>query len=269
MIFGYMISNIGEDQPVSCDAHGIPWPTLSPWNSQGLSIIEAKSHLTNSPWILLNKVYRAEYLQVFVKEVRLSASFTCDWTRPYSRSSFSDTEEPPNLTEPNQVLKVLQLITHRFNITAPDAGLHASSTNLLSRIKSISLSYEYYGSFFERGFGKTDRRRFPCKGFLTSPLKLLRQYHDEYNIPAGRLSININYGDPTWTIMACINRMDFERCVFGPFFSLTPIEAAIHVNDHDASVTAIDKKLEILEDDVQSILEKLRIKYPGRHSHLS
>jgi hypothetical protein len=44
IIFGYMISNNGEDQPVSYDAYDIPWPTLSLWNTQGLSIIDA-SHI--------------------------------------------------------------------------------------------------------------------------------------------------------------------------------------------------------------------------------
>jgi hypothetical protein len=181
----------------------------------------------------------------------------------------SDTEEPLNLIELNQVLEVLQLITHRFSITAPDAGSHTSSTTPLSHTKSISLDYEYHGSFFERGFGKTERRRFPHKGSLTSPLKLLRQCHNECGVPAGRLSIRINYGDPTWTIMACIGTMSCERHSFDPFFSLAPIEAAIHVNDYVASKAEIDNRLEVLEEDVWQIIRKLRVDYQEDHPRLS
>jgi hypothetical protein len=255
MIFEYMIQNTIESykqQP----CYTFPLVACNQINTQGISVIDAKSHLIRSPWITLNKQYCAEYLQVFVREVELTARFTSQLTRP--RFGIIRTE-PHRLTEPKDVL---QLITHRFNLAGPYAGIDTRSQTLLSRIKSVCLSYHYWGSFFERGFGRTDRRDFPIDDFLTSPLKILRQCHEHYKIPAEKLSIQISYGDPSWTVLACLALLDGGR---HSVVSLCPVQAQIYVDNRDASVAVIDCELEVLREAVGQIIEKMRIRYPQSH----
>jgi hypothetical protein len=257
MIFGYMVHNaIESHKQQSC--HGIPLVARNEINTQGLSVDDAKSHLISSPWITLNKKYCAEYLQVFVREVNLTARFKSYWTRPQLGHTCGITM-PHRWTEPKVVL---QLITHRFNLAGPYAGIDTRSQTLLSHIKSVCLSYRYWCSFFERGFGRTDDRQFPIDDFLTSPLKALRQCHEHYKIPAERLSIHISYGDPSLTILACLALLDGGR---HSVVSLSPVQAQIYVDNHDASVAAIDCELEVLRDAVGQIIEKMRIRYPQAH----
>jgi hypothetical protein len=125
--------------------------------------------------------------------------FNC---RLWSNSEDSRDSECARLDEPKDILRP---ITHHMNIAGPSAGIEASSKMLLSSIKGICFSYHYHPCYFERGFVKTERRRFPPKDFLKKPLEKLRQYHDDFDIPSNKLSININYGDPGWNVLASVN----------------------------------------------------------------
>jgi hypothetical protein len=255
IIFGYMIQSTIESH-IRLPDYDVPCVLRNEIHTQGLSVYDAKSHLTNSPWVALNKKYCAEYLQAFVRVVELRARFTTQCANLHLASRRTTTE-PHRLTEPKDVL---ELIAHRFNIAGPYVGIDTSSKTLLSRIKSISLSFHYWGSFFERGFGKTDRRQYPYNDFLAYPLKLLRQYHEDYDIPANKLSIHISYGDPSWTVEACLGYLD--RNAPHRVVSLSAVQAQIHVNDRDASIAATDRELEVLREAVEQIIQKMRIRYP-------
>jgi hypothetical protein len=254
MIFGYMIQNYIESQ-IELPDYGLPHAYRNDFHTLGLSAYGAKEHLTKSPWITLNKQYCAEYLQAFVREVELTARFSCIYTR-----HFSESDKGRWLVQ-----DVLPLITSRFNIAGPHAGIDTSSKALISRIKGICFSYHYYGSFFARGFSRTELRRFPDKGFLTKPLKLLRQYHEDYNIPANKLSIHISYGDPAWNILACLRELERNTLPAVPqcVVSIHAVQVQIYVDGYDASVADIDRKIEVLRVGVGKIIERMRVKYPS------
>jgi hypothetical protein len=155
------------------------------FHTEGLNAQNASAHLINSPWVTLNQQYCAEYLQAFVREVELRERFVCLYPAR------------PGITRVTDIKDSLQLITSRYDIAGLYTDIDTLSRMLLSRIKRICLSYHCENSFFQRGFGKTDRRVFPHKDFLTRPLEALRRYHNDYNIPSNMLSIHISYGDPS------------------------------------------------------------------------
>lgn len=233
IIFGYMVQNTIESyrRPINHDA---PVSTRNDFRMDGLDTSDAQTHLISSPWVTLNKQYCAEYLQVFVREGELRRRFTS----PYRR--FTKSQQLAEL------IRVLQLVTQRFDIASRSADIEKSSKTLVSRIKRICFSYYYRGSYFETGFGKPERREYPRDGFLQIPLASLRQLREDYDIPSNRLFININYGDPSWTVLACLglpNSSDAPKYVA----SLRPVRARIQVDDYDASIVAIDKELEVLK----------------------
>jgi len=258
MIFTYMIQDTTESYMEPPD-YGVG--VLSNENqTQGLDASNARKHLTNSPWITLNKQYCAEYLQIFVKEAELRKRYRSRSRRLWTHiPSYSNSvTEPKQLAELNNVLK---LITQRFDIAGPYAGTEMSRKMLVSRIKGICLSYHYRGSYFERGFGKTERREYPCDGFLENPMRHLRQLHEDYNIPSNRLSISISYGDPSWTILACLglpSSSDAPKYVA----SLRAVRVRIQVDDYDASVIAIDKELEVLKKALGAVIRDIHIAFP-------
>jgi hypothetical protein len=188
-----------------------------------------------------------------VREVELRVRFNC---RLWSNSEDSRDSECARLDEPKDILRP---ITHHMNIAGPSAGIEASSKMLLSSIKGICFSYHYHPCYFERGFVKTERRRFPPKDFLKKPLEKLRQYHDDFDIPSNKLSININYGDPGWNVLACIGELDrsWPPRTRHVIISLSPVQLQIQVNDYDASVAAIDRELEVSKVAMDKIIEKI------------
>jgi hypothetical protein len=219
------------------------------FHTEGLNAQNASAHLINSPWVTLNQQYCAEYLQAFVREVELRERFVCLYPAR------------PGITRVTDIKDSLQLITSRYDIAGLYTDIDTLSRMLLSRIKGICLSYHYENTFFQRGFGKTDRRVFPHKDFLTRPLEALRRYHNDYNIPSNKLSIYISYGDPSWTILTCLEKLDkgFPHRVV----SLDAVQAKIYVDHHDASVSAIDRELEVLRAGVARIIEKMHVKFPS------
>jgi hypothetical protein len=258
MIFAYMI----QDLIVS---HMEPPPGSSvnvlsdEFQAQGLDTGTARTHLISSPW-LLNKQYCAEYLQVFVAQTELRTRFTSRWRTINTKHL----ERVTQLLELAELRKVLGLITHRFNIAGPYAGIETSSKLLLSRIKGICFSYHYHGSYFLRGDVNPESRRLPRNDFLTSPLRLLRYYHENYNIPSNRLSIHISYGEPSQAILKCLEHLEPGR-TDSHKVSLRAMQAQIQVDDYDASVAAIDKELLVLHKAVGKITEELHVKFPAPH----
>lgn len=258
IIFAYMIQDTIESHMKLSEYSNCVF--RHQYQIQGLHASAATAHLTSSPWVTLNKQYCVEYLQVFVRNVELRERFTSPYRRwRASTSSYSD-----DVTEPKRLTaleKVLKLITQRFDIAGPYAGIETSSRMLVSRIRGVCLSYTYWRSYFERGFGKTERREFPCEGFLKGPLKCLRRLHEHYNIPSNKLSIKINYGDPSWTVLACLglpNSSDAPKYVV----SLRPVRAHIQVDDYNSSVVAIDKELEVLKKTLGEVIRDIRIAFP-------
>jgi len=249
IIFGYMIRNTIKShlKPPGNSICSIQ----DDFQSQSLDTGAVRAHLITSPWVTLNKQYCAEYLEIFVREVELRTCFT----RP--RRAI----EPLELREPR---KVLQLISHRFSIAGPHAGIEISSKKLLSRINGICFSYQYPGLYFKRGFGTEERRQYPHKDFLKAPLRLLRQYHEDSNIPSNRLSIEISYGDPSCAFLACLAYLD--PGMSDPHtVSFKAVQARIQVDNHDASVAVIDAELQVLREAVGDLAQRLRSRYSMRH----
>lgn len=138
-------------------------------------------------------------------------------------------------------------------------GTKAPREALFPYTKGICFSYYYYGDFFKIGFGKWDSRKYPSKDCFVKPAKKLRRYHEEFNIPSGRLSIYIWYGDPSESILACLQTLDKLR---HSVESLHSLHARIFVNDYDASVLTIDSELDVLRKAFAKIIDKMRIRYP-------
>ncbi|KAH0371889.1 hypothetical protein KCU65_g1591, partial [Aureobasidium melanogenum] len=202
-----------------------------------------KSHLISSPWITLNKQYCVEYLGVFLKQVEVHGGI-------------------PDARKTDLLEDTLQLTNNRFNIAAAHTGTKVAKEALFPHMKGICSNYYYECSWFERGFGKTERRRRPTtKDWFVEPVEMFRRYHEEYNIPASRLSIDIWYGDPSWSVKACLQEVDKEQ-PYHSVISLRPLHAKILVNDYDASIATIDGEIEVLREAFGKIIEKMRIRYP-------
>jgi hypothetical protein len=264
MIFGYMIQNTIESQ-IELPDYGLPHMYRNEFHTLGFSAYGAKEHLTSSPWITLNKQYCAECLQVFVREVELRIRFTDRRARRPARN--------PGRHRANEPKESLQPIAHRFGIAGPHAGIKTSGKTLLSRLRGICFTHCYQGSVFEHERRHTERLRYPDKDFLTRPLRLLKQYNKDYDIPSDRLSVHINYGGPAWKVMEGLRELDSTRQPFvglGPVQAqiLGPVQAQIYVNDYEASVTAIDSKLEVMRQAVAKIIGKLHIVFPVGHPPL-
>ncbi|KAH0286292.1 hypothetical protein M436DRAFT_68020 [Aureobasidium namibiae CBS 147.97] len=258
MIFSYMVRNTIKSHLKPHDNKICIIQDES--QSQSLDTGAARAHLITSPWVTLNKQYCAEYLEVFVREAELRTCFSSQRRASPPRHSNSATY-PLELCEPE---KVLRLISHRFNIAGPHAGIETSSKKLMSRINGVCFSYQWPGLYFRRGFGTIERRQYPDRDFLKAPLRLQRQYHEDSNIPSNRLSIEINYGDPSSAFLKCLEYLD--PGMSDPHtISFKAVQARIQVDDHDTSVAAIEKELEILREAVGDLIEKLRSQYSMRH----
>ncbi|KAH0013029.1 hypothetical protein KCU78_g9392, partial [Aureobasidium melanogenum] len=162
--------------------------------SPELEISDVKSHLISSSWATLNKQYCIEYLKVLLREVKIQGQIT----KLGKRSLGND------ITELRDCLK---LVKHRLEIAGRP---QTEDEALFPYIKGICLGYYFGLSIFDRGFGKTERRRrhFPAKYCFVKPLQQLRRYHEQYNIPSEKLPILFNYGDPTWTIQAFVHERE-------------------------------------------------------------
>ncbi|KAG9744489.1 hypothetical protein KCU73_g8128, partial [Aureobasidium melanogenum] len=221
MIFGYMVQN-------TLNRH-VPQPN-------GFRIHTMRSHLITSPWFTLNKQHCVEYLKVFLRSAEMVAEIRDPWVKTCQQ----DIDFAPN---PIQLEDSLQLINRRFAIAARDTGTKAPREALFPYTKGICFSFYYYGDFFKIGFGKWDSRKYPSKDCFVKPAKELRRYYGEFNIPSGRLSIYIWYGDPSESILACLQTLDkIRHSVESP----PSLHARIFVNDYDASVLTIDSELDVL-----------------------
>lgn len=252
MIFTYMVRDTIKSH-MKPPNYSMPNLWRNDFHTQGLDPFHAKQHPLSSPWVTLNKQYCAEYLRAFVDDTELRVRFTCKWSRHFSASECAD------LGTPNDCLR---LIANRFNIAGPYTGIQTTSAMLLLCIKGICFSYHYEGSYFERGFMRTERRKSPPRDFLTEPLRILRQYHEDCKIPSDKLSIHISYGEPGWNVLACLRVLDES---FPPtphrVVSLRPVQAQIQVNDYDASVATIDRELEVLKVAMGKLIQKPRVSF--------
>lgn len=185
IIFGFMIRNTLEpyEQTETPKPHTLGDP------SDGFPLLRfdafaIRVHLDTSPWVILNKQYCVGYLKVFLEEVEIHVRIPdpcLDSSEQHTGSVQKSIDET-----------LLQLIDKRFSIAAssqPDTRVPQES--LFPHSKGICFNYHYDYTLFERGFGKREHRRFPPEDCLIKPVELLRRYHEEYDIPADRLSIEI------------------------------------------------------------------------------
>ncbi|KAG9842390.1 hypothetical protein KCU98_g8240, partial [Aureobasidium melanogenum] len=247
MIFAFMVQNT-----IQTDFRKRQWNS-----APELEISDVKSHLISSAWVTLNKQYCIEYLKAFLREVELEGQIT----RSGKGSLGSD------ITELRDCLK---LIKHRLEIAGRP---QVEDEALFPYIKGICLGYYFGLSIFERGFGKTERRHryFPAQYCFVKPVQQLRRYHEQYNIPSDKLSILVNYGDPTWTIQAFVHEQEGFQFDFQKHRSVTllrPVQARIQLHNYNASVAAIDRELEVVKDTVDRAIKMLRLDYSD-HRHLT
>jgi hypothetical protein len=259
MIFGYMIENTIEShyQPIR---HDLPWWTRNDSHTEGLDTINAKEYLSTSPFVKFDRQYCAEYLEIFVRNVELRAYFDRQWAG--GCSGLVGRREPIKLEDARRGSKgvaalkdSLQLISDRFDNAIPHAGFEGPSKTLLSQVKGICLSYHFKGSIFETGFYQPENRTFPPEDYLRRPMKLLRRYHEEYEIPCDRLSIHISYGNPSGAVLACQKFLARSPISVS---SLTPVQAHIRMDNYRGSVVAIDRSLKATRKAVKKIIGKMR-----------
>lgn len=221
----------------------------------GFAVWNMRQHLMTSPWATINTQYCIEYLNVLLEEIEIHEEIPDPWT-----------DRPQFCRESGQMLVIhsiledtLQFINNRFGIAAIHTGIKAPKEALFPYIRGICLSCNYSGTFFERGFGKAERRHFPTQNCFVKPVEVLRRCHEEYNIPSNKLSMDIWYGDPSWSILACLQTLDNLQ---HSITSLRPLHARIFVNDYDTSVAILDSETKILTDSVGKVINKMHARYP-------
>lgn len=251
MIFAYVIQDTIETYLEPSDYSTCV--LRNEFQTRGFDTGAARAHLMESPWVTLNKQYCAEYLEVFVREAELTTRYPSQWRV----TSAGDSNGVAQSTELDGPGNVLQLIISRFDIAAPYAGIGTSSQKLLSRIRGICFSYQYPGAYFQHGYGTIERPQYPHEDCLEAPLRLLRQYHENYNIPSNRLSVEISYGEPSSAFAACLGNLGRAMLNLRTI-SLKAVRARIQAVDRDASVAVVDRELEILEEAVENLTAKLR-----------
>jgi hypothetical protein len=228
MIFGYLIRNTIRSLR---SRHHQGWEY-----SHVLDIAKVRAHLRSSPWITLNKQYRAEYLRVFIKQAELRVDIT-----------IRGQEIRQSRKEPSELIMLedcLRIISRRSNVSDFQDDLKEPCKTLHAYLQGISPSH--HSVQFEHGYGWAQQRYPSIEATIKQPLNQLRRIHEEFTIPANKISIHISYGSPNTAFSALAYRQPDRGDHYSFKTSLYPIEARIWVADYDASIIAIDGELEML-----------------------
>ena len=217
-----------------------------------LDIWDVERHLDCSPWITLNKKYCAEYLRVFLKQVELRRNVT--------RITRCNPTGPGAPTKIQMFDSCLQTIDRRLKTATSQTDLKEPLKEFYVCMKGICLSYD--DTYFRHGYGWAQPMYQSIEYSIEDPLNQLRSYHDNYNIPANKISISISYGNPDMAFSAFVERQlshdetdDFKT-------TLHSIKAKIWVADYDASVTAIDEALQSFRKALDKRFEETHALFP-------
>jgi len=168
------------------------------------TILQIGIHLSESPWIKLNKKYCAEYLREFLKQVHLGEDFE-HWLVHQERRQDTKRAQANGKVEwfrwARQAEKkskrmhtlgtCLQTIDRRLRIATLQDDLNKPFAKLSTYVSGI---YVYHNTIFKGGDTVWYERIKPC---MTRPLKQLRRLHEKYNIPSSKIYLHISYGSPS------------------------------------------------------------------------
>lgn len=237
MIFAHMIQDVIQSEH-------------QPWKRDlVLGIEQVKSHLMNSPWITLDKQYCAEYLRVFLEQVELRADIT--------REGFSQRMYSAQMSK---VEDCLSTINHRINRCDTQIDVKNLKHGLGAYMEGICLSHD--STLFVTGYNMAQEGPQYIENGITKPLNQLRRLYEQSNIPVGKISIHISYGDPHAAFWAftCQQLSPQESYEFKT--SLQPIQARIWVTDYAASIVAIDQELRVLREALRERFKETWIRFP-------
>lgn len=129
-------------------------------------------------------------------------------------------------------------------------------------IKGICLRRRTETSVFGT-IGSTTRGRYTwINRLIVRSLEQLRRYHDEYKIPASKISIHLDYGSPIAAIERelYVSEVAQRRGELWPLppFTLDSVQVRIWVADYDNSVASLDVELQRLRGQFQFGFQWLR-----------
>ncbi|KAH0286289.1 hypothetical protein M436DRAFT_86278 [Aureobasidium namibiae CBS 147.97] len=224
-------------------------------------------HLSESPWIKLNKKYCAEYLREFLKQVHFGEDFEHwvvhqmrrqDTKRAQAYGKVEQFRWARNAERRSKRMHTLdtclRTIDRRLRIATAQEDLNKPFAKLSNYVSGI---YVYHNTVFR----SSDPVRFqsiePC---MARPLKQLRRLHEKYNIPPSKMYLHISYGSPSpsfaefTSIHDRVYNRDFAE-------SLRSVRPKIWVADYDASVAALDEEIRVLRGPLRDKLQEARVRY--------
>jgi len=193
-----------------------------------LNTWQVRCHLATSPWIIRNKQYCAEYLQVFLKQVELRADISnqiCE-------------EQVPRRGAISHINHCLEVIEARLRVCDPLVDPKHPMNGVGAYMRGISLSLD--SAIFDSGYKMAEEDLWFIEHIMTTPLEQMRRLSKKHNIPAHKLYIHIIHDrlDTAFAGFLHRQREPIDKCE-----SLRPVEAKICLADHNASVASIDKGL--------------------------